>query len=266
MTRILSCLLLVAVCGNAAADSLSEANRLLEAKAYGEAFPVLRMLADGGNAEARFKLGQMYWYGHGLPADRAKADALFAQAAAGGNKEAADALALTRRREARSAEIARWTAGYDGADLTSGKYACAQPAIPDVSKTNDEIKATTTAFQAWSSCYNGFVADLDGPLAPAARVPADLAVLMSDAERQQALAHVSGVTQGVLDKVGASAGPLMARYDNWEKATQAFAAEHNATVEARKKQDAATLDIQSRMRAGAMAAGPSSPVPQSKGK
>jgi TPR repeat protein len=259
---MLMCLLLVLACGHAAADSLSEANRLLAAKSYGEAFPVFQMLANGGNPEAKLRLGQMYWYGRGSAADRAKADALFAQAAAAGNKEAAEAQTLSPRREARAAEIARWTAGYDGADLTSGKYACAQPAIPEVSKTNEEIKATMGAFQAWSACYNGFVADLDGPLAPAKRVPADLAVLMSDAEQQQALAHVSTVTQAAVDKVGASAGPLMARYDNWEKATQAFAAEHNATVEARKKENAITLDAQSRMRAGAMASGASVPPPQ----
>jgi TPR repeat protein len=262
MPRILICLLLAAACGHATADSLSEANRLLAAKSYGEAFPVFQMLANGGNAEARFRLGQMYWYGRGPAVDRAKADALFAQAAAAGNKAAADAQALSRLREARSAEIAKWTAGYDGADLTSGKYACAQPAIPDVSKTNAEIKATVGAFQAWSACYNGFVADLEGPLAPAARVPADLAVLMSDAEQQLALSHVSSVTQAAVDKVGAGAAPLMARYDNWEKATQVFAAEHNATVEARKKEDAITLDAQSRMRANAMAAGGSAPPPQ----
>ncbi|MCS0607193.1 hypothetical protein NX773_03305 [Massilia solisilvae] len=248
MKRILFVLMLAA-CGGAAADSLSEAKSLLAAKSYGEAFPVLRMLADSGNAEAKLHLGRMYWYGQGLPADRAAADALFAQAAAAGVGEAQDARTLTQRRAAKMAEITRWTA-YDGADLAAGKYACPQPAIPEVSKTNDEIKATTGAYQAWSSCYNGFVADLDGPLAPAKRIPAELAVLMSEAEQQEAEQHIHRATEAAVGKVGANAQAVMARFASWEQATKAFAAEYNASAEARKKQDQITLETDRRLREG----------------
>jgi hypothetical protein len=251
--------LLFLVAGSAAADSLSEANRLLASGAYGEAFPVFQMLANSGNAEAKLRLGQMYWYGKGLPADRAKADALFAQAAAAGNKEAAQAQTLSSRRAGRSAEIAKWTGAYDGADLTAGKYACPQPAIPDVSRTNDEIKATTAAFQAWSACYNGFVTDLEGPLAPKNRIPADLAELMTQAEQQQAAARVASATDAVIAKVGADAGTTMARYDSWEKATSAYAAEHNASVEARKLQ--LKQDLESQQRALASGAGAARTTP-----
>jgi TPR repeat protein len=220
---------LVTVAGSAAADTLSEANRLLKDGAYGEAFPVFQMLASSGNAEARLRLGQMYWYGKGLPADRAKGDKLFAEAAAAGNKEAAQALTLTHRRQAHAADIAKWTA-YDGADLAAGKYACAEPGIGEAARTNEEIKATTSAYQAWSACYNGFVADLQGPLAPANRIPADIAVLMTEAEHGQAMEQIAAATDAQAAKVGAGARDVIARYDSWEKATAAFAKEHNDRI------------------------------------
>jgi TPR repeat protein len=232
MKRFLFCLLF-AVAGTAAADSLSEANRLFKEGAYGEAFPVFQMLANSGNAEAKLRLGQMYWYGKGLPADRGKADHLFAEAAAAGNKEAAEATTLTKRREAHAAEIAKWTT-YDGADLTGGKYACAEPPIGDVAKTNVEIKATTAAYQAWSDCYNGFVADLEGPLAPANRIPADIAVLMTDPERNEAMQKIVAATNASAAKVGAGAQNVIARFDAWEKATAEFAKSHNDQVAAQQ--------------------------------
>jgi TPR repeat protein len=262
MKRFLFCLLLAAS-GSAAADSLSEANRLLAEKSYGEAFPVFQMLAHSGNAEAKLRLGQMYWYGQGVAADRAKADHLFAEAGAAGNKEAQDALTLSHRREARSGEIAKWSA-YDGADLAAGKYACPQPAIGEVSKTNDEIKATMSGYQAWAACYNGFVSDLDGPLAPSRRIPADLVALMSESEHQQALAHVSEVTQAAVGKVGANAQMIMASYDKWEKATKAFADEHNASVEARKTANKQLLDNEERIRRDAANSYVPPPVPASR--
>jgi uncharacterized protein len=230
MKRFLFCLLLT-ISGAASADVLSEANRLLKDGAYGEAFPVFQMLASSGNAEAKLRLGQMYWYGKGLPADRAQGDRLFAEAAKSGNKEAADAMTLTQRRQAHAAEIARWTA-YDGADLAAGKYACTEPAIGEVGKTNEEIKATTAAYQAWSTCYNGLVNELQGPLAPASRIPADVAVLMTEAERNQAMERIVAATDAKTAQVGAGAQALMTRYDTWEKATTAYAKDHNDKVAA----------------------------------
>ncbi|MGZ5202770.1 MAG: sel1 repeat family protein [Telluria sp.] len=230
MKRFLFCLLLT-IAGTASADVLSEANRLLKDGAYGEAFPVFQMLANSGNAEAKLRLGQMYWYGKGLPADRAQADKLFAEAAKAGNKEAASAMTLTQRREAHAAEIAKWTA-YNGADLAAGKYACTEPAIGEVGKTNAEIKATTEAYQAWSACYNGLVNDLQGPLAPANRIPADVAALMTDAERNQAMEHIVAATDAKTAQVGAGAQALMSRYDSWEQATTAYAKEHNDKIAA----------------------------------
>jgi hypothetical protein len=227
-------ILLLTVCGSAAADVLSDANHLLAQGSYGEAFPLYQMLANTGNAEAKLHLGQMYWYGKGLPPDRATADKLFKEAAAAGNAEAKNALTLSSRREAHAADIAKWTA-YDGADLTTGKYACTAPQIGEVSKTNEEIQAIMAAYKDWSACYNSFVGDLQGPLAPAKRIPADVAVLMTEAEQDAAVAHITQSTNAAAAKVGAGAKETIARYDSWEKATKAYADEHNSTMAARIK-------------------------------
>jgi len=245
MRNFLFCLLLT-LCGGAAAQTLSDAYRVHAEKKYAEALALFEKLARAGDAEAKLRLGEMYWYGEGMAApDRDRADGLFRQAHEAGNKEAAEALTLSARRAARSADIARWTGGYDGADLTAGKYACPLPTIPDVSKNNKEIKATSEAYAAWSQCYNGFVQDLEGPLAPANRIPPDLAVLMTDAEKAQAAAHLNQVYASVVDKVAGNANAVIARHAAWEKATQAFVAEHNNQVAARDKAD---LEAGERMR------------------
>lgn len=262
MKRFLFVLLLT-VSGAAAADALSDADQLLANGAYGEAFPIYQMLAKYGNVEAKVRLGQMYWYGKGLAADRATADQLFAEAAHAGSASAKDALTLSSRREAHAADIARWTA-YDGADLVTGKYACAAPQIGDVSKTNDEIKATMASYQAWSSCYNGFVTDLQGPLAPATRIPADVAVLMSEAERQAAVGHIAQATGAAAGKVGSDAKDIIARYDSWEKATKVYAEEHNLAVAARIKAQKEIMAQEDRIylsKPGLGAAAPLTPTP-----
>jgi TPR repeat protein len=245
MKRFLFCLLLT-VCGTAAADSLSDANRLLKEGAYGEAFPVFQMLASSGNAEAKLRLGQMYWYGKGLPADRAKGDKLFAEAAAAGNKEARDALTLSQRREAHAGDIAKWTA-YDGADLVTGKYNCPEPMIGEAGKTNAEIKATTEGYKTWSACYNGFVADLKGPLAPANRIPADIAVLMTEAEHDQAIERILAANDAMAARLAGGAKNVIARFDNWEQATAAYAKEYNSKVAAEQEASKKNSEMRDRL-------------------
>jgi TPR repeat protein len=245
MKRFLFCLLFAAS-GIASADTLSDANRLLKDGAYGEAFPLFQMLAKGGNAEAKLRLGQMYWYGQGLPADQAKGDQLIAEAAAAGNKEAAEAKTLSQRRAAHAADIAKWT-NYDGSDLAAGKYACTEPVIGEVGKKNAEIKATMEGYKTWSACYNGFVADLKGPLAPANRIPADIDVLMTEAEHDKAMERIVAATDAYAAKVGSGAKTLIARYDTWEQATAAYAKQHNDTVAAQKKATEEQLEVTRRM-------------------
>ncbi len=83
--RIALLCLACAVGGNAAADELADANQALQQKNYTVALTLFSKLANNNNREAQLRLGEMYWYGEGAPLDRAKGDALFAQAAAAGD-------------------------------------------------------------------------------------------------------------------------------------------------------------------------------------
>lgn len=149
----LLCLSLM-ITGLAFADDVNEANKLLNAKEYGRALPIYARLAEAGNAEAQFRLGEMYWFGDGTSPDLKKAAAWFEKSAAAGNKDAAESLQALKRRETRGNEIVYWMKGFKGEDLTSGKYACAAPDIPVVSKTNSDIKKVSSDVAAWQECDN----------------------------------------------------------------------------------------------------------------
>ena len=261
MRSLIFCVAL-ACCGSALADELADANKALGAKAYPQALQLYGKLASAGNAEAQLRLGEMYWYGEGVALDRAKGDALFAQAAAGGNAEAAAARSLSAQRAQRSAGIAWWTSGYDGADLTAGAYHCPAPVIAPVSKTNEEIKATNAAIAAWRSCYDAFAAHLDAALPPGKMVPADVAMVMSEAETQQARAHLDRVYAAVLNKAQADAKAIMAQRGAWETATLAFAGEQKKLSDARTLQSRLLLEEQSRnmMNARSFAKPPPAPA------
>jgi TPR repeat protein len=110
MKAYLACLAL-ALSASVMADELTDANKLLENKAYPQALALYGKLANNGNAEAQFHLGEMYWYGEAGQIDLAIAERWFRQAAAGGSREAAAALALMRQRAERKDEIALWTGG-----------------------------------------------------------------------------------------------------------------------------------------------------------
>jgi hypothetical protein len=245
MRNYLFCLALLAA-GTVYADELADANQLLVSKSYPQALQLFSKLASAGNAEAQLRLGEMHWYGEGVPLDRAKGDALFAQAAASGNQEARAALGMSGQRESRRADIAYWTGKYNGADLKAGKYDCVQPVIPAVSKQNDEINAVAASLNAWTACYNGFVGNVGDAMPAGKRIPPEIAVLMSEQEVEQAKLHLDRVYAAVIADVTASANALIARRDAWEKATVAYVSEQNNLSEARTMQ--AKLDIENTFR------------------
>lgn len=243
----------LSISGAAYADDLADANKALAAKSYPQAMQLYTKLAAAGNAEARFRLGEMYWYGQGVPADRAKGDALFAQAAAAGIADAKTAMTRTARRAERSADIAYWTEKYDGADLTSGQYRCDRPAIPAVSKSNDDIAATSKAYNAWTSCYNGMVANLSDSMPAGKRIPAEILDLMTEAEFDKARAHLDRVYAGVADTVQGGASEIVAQHGAWEKATVAFVADTNRQASVRKKMEKEQLELRMHQLAGQQA-------------
>jgi hypothetical protein len=241
--RIVPAVLAMFLCTSVLANDLTEAEKLLAAKSYPQAVQLLTRLADSGNAGAELRLGQLYWYGEGVPVDRGRGDALFARAAAHGHPEAARALAMTDQRARHAADIDYWTTRYDGADLTAGKFACRRPAIAAQSTDNAEIKATATAMATWQACYNEFVDNLADATPPGKRIPAELADLLSDPEMEQAKAHLERVYKRVLADAKAGADKTLADYGAWEKSTAAYVTAENAARLARQKEQQADIDV-----------------------
>jgi hypothetical protein len=223
MKRLLCIVFLAAgVAGFAHADDLADANRLLMAKSYDKAFPIYQRLAEGGNAEAQMRLGEMYWFGDGTASDLAKARQWFERSAAAGNRDAAASLASLKRRETHGNEIVYWTSTYQGEDLVSGKFDCKLPELPALSKTKAEIKATSEKILAWHECYNGFAANLNDALPPGKRIPAETLDMMTPAEGAQAQHHLDGVYSRLIEKARRDAAEFSSREVAWHKATETY--------------------------------------------
>lgn len=231
MKVFLAGLALVLSC-SAMAGELEDANKLLESRAYSQALALYGKLAAAGNVQAQFHLGEMHWYGEAGKIDLAQARAWFTKAAAGGSAEAAAALDVMRQREERQADIVYWVSGYDGADLRAGKFQCARPVLPPVSKTNAEIKAVEQRYAAWQQCYNGFVQNLNDALPPGKRIPGDIFKLMNQLEYDQSVAHLDRVYSSVTSQAAKAAEAISSDYRDWREATAAYALARNAETKA----------------------------------
>jgi hypothetical protein len=229
--RALLFCLACAVGGSACADDLADAARALDQKNYPVALKLFDQLAAAGNSEAQLRLGEMYWYGEGVSVDRAKADGLFAKAAAAGNPAAIAAARLSARRAASATAIAYWTGGYTGAELREGAFACPAPVIPARSVSNDEIRRVGAEIGAWTTCYNGLVANINS-LRPAGKaIPEDVLELMNEQDLAQARQHLDIVYKRVAAAAEAEAAPVLAKRESWHAETAEFVRRENATVE-----------------------------------
>jgi TPR repeat protein len=235
MRKYLFCFILF-ISGAACADELAEANKLLEAKSYSQAIAMLARLAEGGNAAAQLRLGQVYWYGEGTAADRNKADALFAKAAAAGNAEARQAMALTGAREQHLKDIAWWTNSYDGADLATAMNACTLPSIPERSTENAAIKKVQADMGSWQECHNGFVKRLGDLLPVGKAIPVEVLDLMTDQEVEQAKTHLGAVYKQAADAASARASQTQSSFAQWQKLTNGYVSEQNELMAARERQ------------------------------
>jgi hypothetical protein len=235
MRRILLSLLLVS--SAALADDMADANKYLMANEFSKALPLYTRLANAGNADAQFRLGEMVWFGDGIPQDLEAARRWFEKSAAGGNADAREALAALERRKTRGGEIAYWTGQYDGADLRAGQFACPSPVIPAVSTTNADIGATRTAIESWRDCYNGFVANLNATAPVAKRIPADVLDMMTPREVASARTHIESVYRTVLTQGERDAHAVKRQQLAWESATSRYAKEENARVERVKREE-----------------------------
>lgn len=217
---------------SAIAGELEDANKLLETRAYSQALALYSKLAGAGNVQAQFHLGEMYWYGEAGKVDLEQARAWFTKAAAGGSAEAVAALDVMRQRAQRQTDIAYWVGGYDGADLSTGKFQCARPGIPSLSKTNTDINVVEQRYASWQQCYNGFVENLNDALPPGKRIPADIAKLMNQTEYDQSVAHLDRVYASVSGQAATAAAAIAADYQDWRDATAAFTKARNAEMAA----------------------------------
>lgn len=231
MKKVLICLSLSLMCaGLARADELADANALFQKKSYPQALQLYSKLAKSGNAEAQLHLGEMYWYGEAGAIDLGKAEALFKQSAAKGNNTAAAALGVMRQRELRRADIDYWVSKYDGEDLRAGKFRCAAPRLPTISKLNEEINSVAASVEAWQECYNGFVANLNAYSPLSKRIPADISALLNQPELDAAQAHLDEVYRRIAADASIGAKLVLADFAAWRSATEAYVSEHNAIL------------------------------------
>lgn len=186
----------------------------------------LAAAADKGDAAAMLQLGEMYWYGNGAPLDRARGDALFARAAAAGNKQAVAAMALSAQRRQRQADIEYWTTRYDGSDLAAAKAACVAPAIPAESTSVEEARAVDTAYEAYRSCYNKYVDNIY--TVPGARIPQAVADVMSDAEFALASSRLNGIYKMAQAQAAEQAAAVAAERAKWADLSVANITTHAA--------------------------------------
>lgn len=222
MKFLLAALALAVGASSAHADDLSDAANALDKKNYPVAVAAYTRLADAGNAEAAFRLGELYWYGEGVPLDRAKGDALFARAAASGNQGAAAALKLSAERQAHLKDIAWWTSGYFGAELFAGKFKCVAPTYPVYSESKRDINAVSDSYANYINCYNGFVDNLSAAMLAGKQIPEAVAILMSEEELATARAHLGRVYADIAARGKAAADQALAQNAAWTKSTEAF--------------------------------------------
>jgi TPR repeat protein len=234
MKRLLCAVLLAVAASVALADDLADANRLLQAKAYDKALPLYQRLADAGNPEAQFRLGEMYWFGDGTKADMAKARQWFEKSAAAGNADAAASLASLKRRETHGGEIAYWTTTYQGEDLVSGQYACQRPAFPAAPKTPEEIRTVDKAIAAWRACYNARIDHINDALPPGKRIPAETLDMMTPAEAGQAQRHLDGVYSKSIADARQEAALFAADEEKWKQAAREYAEKEKVRLTAIK--------------------------------
>ena len=231
MKKIILGLFVSFACAAACADDLADANKALESKAYGKAVALYTKLAAAGNAEAQFHLGEMHWYGEGVPVDLAQARTLFEKAAAGGSKEAVAALETMRQREVRKADIQYYASGYTGAELAYAHYKCEKPEFPTVSQRKADIKRIDKEYKDWLACYTTFAQNLKNALPAGKLIPADVSNLMNEQEFLAAQVHMDKTYARLSAEAKQEADPIVASYDSWIANTEKFVVQEAARFE-----------------------------------
>ena len=214
--------ILLGMSGVAMAGDLEDANAFLATKAYDKALPLYSELAQGGNVEAQFRLGEMYWYGDGTAVDIAAATRWMQKAAERGHPGAIESVDTLKQRHVRANDIAFWTTGYKGDDLVSGQFNCKAPTFPTESKTKTAIKEVTDGYAKWQQCYNGFANNLNAVTQSGQHIPLDVQKLFTPKEAEQAGANMGRVYEATVTQAQADAARIAGQYDAWQKATEKY--------------------------------------------
>ena len=226
MKNILFCVALL-MSSAVRADELADADALFAKKAYPEALQKYTKLANAGNVTAQQHLGEMYFYGEAGAVDLDKATVWFQKAAAKGNKVAVASLDLMAKRQQRRKDLDYWISQYDGSDIRTDEYRCPAPRFPSVSKLNDEIDRVAAKMKDWQACYNGYVEHLNASMPLMKRMPEDVSKLLTKPEYEQAEAHMKQVQEGLTEDAKVNGKLVMADYNVWRLATEAYINEHN---------------------------------------
>ena len=178
--------------------------------------------------EAQLRLGEMYWYGEGVAVDRPQADALFTRAAAGGNQAAVAALTLTQsprtarpRHRLLDREVRRRRPPDRQVRLRRPGPSCRLEG-----QQGDQQRQPMRSMRG-TRATKGFIANIADAHPAGKRIPADVLELMSEAEVQQAVAHLDQVYGATVAEAKGRALPFMAQRDAWHAATTAYVSESN---------------------------------------
>jgi hypothetical protein len=218
MKKLVSILLLGAT-NFAMAGELETADKLLRAKAYDKALPLYSALAQAGDPEAQFRLGEMYWYGDGTAVDLAAANTWLQKAAQRGHQGAIESLEILKQREARSADIAYWISGQAGARAEVSGYDCAAPALPEDAKSRQAMKEAANRYKEWQACYDGFAARINAQVRAAPQIPEDVLKLMTPREAEQAYARLNGDFTRTIARAEREAMRITGEYMAWQHGT-----------------------------------------------
>lgn len=229
MKKTLFCLFLLTT-SLAHADAFGDAQALYAKKAYPQALAAYTKLANAGNAEAQYRLAELYAAGEGVAADATKSDAWLRKAAAKGQKDAVAKLAQGAQRDAKRQEVEYWMSKYDGQEFRTGQYSCTAPHFPSVSKLNDEIDAVTKRMNNWENCFNAAAKHLNAAAPLSKKLPPEVAAVMSKDEVEKASAHLMSVQASLAEEAKVSSALVLADYAVWRDATNKWVNEHNRMV------------------------------------
>jgi TPR repeat protein len=213
------------------ADDMADANKFLQSKAYPQALDLYKKLAQAGNAEAQFHLGEMYLYGEGVGVDAAQAGQWFAQASKAGNKNADAALALMASRVERKGDIDYYVNSYAGEDVALSKFKCVTPVIPGISKTKRQIRDVADSVEAWMACYNSFVANLNASLPPGKAIPSAIEALMNEQEFEKAKLRMDVAYARVSAEGREMAQKILVQRDEWQARTESYLLAENKKIQ-----------------------------------